>query len=120
MLEFGEASLDPIAFSVEFLVVGAWLCAAGEGGNDGHCTHGLDMGQDGFAVVALVGQHPVGLVPAQQMDGLGAVISLSPGEEEVYRQAQLVGQQMDLGRQTSSGAPQSLVGAPFLRPVAAC
>jgi hypothetical protein len=27
---------------------------------------------------------------------------------------------MDLGRQTSSGTPQSLVGAPFLRPVAAC
>jgi hypothetical protein len=27
---------------------------------------------------------------------------------------------MDLGRQTSSGTPQSLVRAPFLRPVAAC
>jgi hypothetical protein len=39
---------------------------------------------------------------------------------EAQRQAQFVGQQVDLGRQTTSGTPQSLVCAPFLRPVAAC
>ena len=42
------------------------------------------------------------------------------GHGEVHGQAQLVGEQVDLGRQTSSGTPQSLVFAPFLRSVAAC
>ena len=45
-----------------------------------------------------------------------------PYEDELWhrRQAQFIGEQMNLGRQASSGTPQSLVGAPFLRPVAAC
>jgi hypothetical protein len=45
---------------------------------------------------------------------------LTAGDEKVQRQTLFVGQQVDLGRQTSSGAPQSLVRAPFFRPVAAC
>ena len=78
------------------------------------------MVQDGLAVIALVGQHPCGFSISKQPDGLGAVVDLAAGDHEVDRQAQLVGQQMDLGRQTSPGAPQSLVRASFLRPVAAC
>jgi hypothetical protein len=59
-------------------------------------------------------------VLAQQLDGLGAVIHLAARDEKVQGKAQFIGEQMNLGRQTSSGTPQSLVFAPFLRPVAAC
>jgi hypothetical protein len=115
-----EASLDAVAFSIEFFVVGALLFAVGFGRDHRDGSHGVDVVEDGLAVVALVGQHPLGLSISEQLDGLGAVVDLSAGDEKVHRQAQFVGQQVDLGRQTSSGAPQSLVRAPFLRPVAAC
>jgi hypothetical protein len=72
------------------------------------------------AVIALLGQHMACFALSQQRDRLGAVVRLTCRDNEVHRQTLLVGQQMDLGRQTSSGAPQSLVGAPFLRPAAAC
>ena len=82
--------------------------------------HRFHVLNDGVRVVALVGQHGLGLARAQQRDGLRAVIHLATRNQKIQRQAQLVGQQMDLARQTSSGTPQSLVRAPFLRPVAAC
>jgi hypothetical protein len=49
------------------------------------------------------------LQPLQQIEGLGAVMHLASGDTEVDRQSELIGQQMNLGRQTSSGTPQSLV-----------
>jgi hypothetical protein len=59
-------------------------------------------------------------VASQQLDGLGAVVHLAPSDKEIQGPAPFIGEQMNLGRQTSSGTPQSLVRAPFLRPVAAC
>jgi hypothetical protein len=59
-------------------------------------------------------------VPAKQLDGLGAVIHQAARDKKVQGQTQFIGEQMNLCRQTSSGTPQSLVCAPFLRPVAAC
>lgn len=120
MFEFGEAAFDAIALSVEFFIVSSLLFSVGFGGHDGNRSHGFDVVQDGLAIVTLVGEHPLGLSLAEQFDGLSAVVDLATGHEEVNRQPQFVGQQMDLGRQTSSGTPQSLVRAPFLRPVAAC
>lgn len=78
------------------------------------------MGQDAVAVITLVGDDCLGLPLSQQFQGLCAVVDLTRRDEEVDRLAVLIGQQVDLGRQTSSGTPQSLVCAPFLRPVAAC
>ena len=75
---------------------------------------------DGVGIVAFVGQYGLCLVLTQQRDGLCAVIHLAAGDKKVQGQAQFIGEQMNLGRQTSSGTPQSLVRAPFLRPVAAC
>ncbi len=120
VLESGEAPLDAIALSIEFFVVNPLLFSVGFGGHDRDRSHGLDVVQDGLTVIALVGQYPLGFSFSEQIDGLGAVVDLTAGHLEVHRQAQFVGQQMDLGRQTTSGAPQSLVRAPFLRPVAVC
>lgn len=105
---------------VELLVVLALDLAVAFGRDHRLGSHGFNVFHNGVRVVAFVGQHGLGLVLAQQSDGLRAVVDLSAGDEEVDRQTILVGEQMDLGRQTSSGTPQSLVRAPFLRPVAAC
>ena len=78
------------------------------------------MFDDGVGVVSLVGDHGCGMALAEQLDGRGIVADVSAGQQEVQRQALFVGEQMDFGRQTSSGTPQSLVRAPFLGPVAAC
>jgi hypothetical protein len=120
VFEAREAAFDAIALFVEVFVVLALLLAVTFGRDDGNRAHGGHMLDDGIGVVAFVGQHMADLPLSQQGDGLGAVVDLSGGHGEVYRQSLFVGQQMDLGGQPSSGAPQSLVRSPFLRPVAAC
>ena len=119
-LKFAKAAFDTIALFVEVFVVLALHLAVSFGRNHGFGSHSFDVLHDGVRVVALVGQHGCGFVLAQQRDGLGAIIHLACGDQKIQGQAQFVGKQMDLGRQTSSGTPQSLVRAPFLRPVAAC
>jgi hypothetical protein len=78
------------------------------------------MFDDGVGVVSLVGDDGFGMALAEQLDGRGVVADVSSGQQEVQRQAKLVGEQMNFGRQTSSGTPQSLVRPLFLGPVAAC
>ncbi len=120
MFESGEASFDAIALLVQYFVVLALLFTVAFGRDDGGRSHADDVLNDGIDVVTLIGQHGLSLVLCQQANGLSAVVDLTGSHGKVHRQAQLIGKQMDLGRQTSSGTPQSLVFAPFLRPVAAC
>ena len=77
------------------------------------------MSHDGGAVIASICDYDLRSALAQQGDGFGVVAALSCRQTELERLALPVDQQMNLGRQTSSASPQSLV-APFLRPVAAC
>ena len=105
---------------VEAFVVLALYLAVSFGWDHGFGSHGFNVLYDCVRIVALVGQHGLGLVLAQQLDGLGTVIHLAARDKKIQGQAQFIGEQMDLCRQTSSGTPQSLVSAPFLRPVAAC
>jgi len=120
LLESAEAAFDAIALFVKLLIVCALLSAAPSGRNHRRCLHVLDVSHDAVSVVSLVGDDRLGLTLSQQVDGLGAVIDLSAGDAEIDRFAEPIREQMNLGRQTSSGTPQSLVCAPFLRPVAAC
>ena len=78
------------------------------------------MVEDGVGVVALVGEHGLRAAIAEQRDGLGAVIGLAAGQHEAERQPQRIGEQVDLGRQTSSTPPQSGLRSPFFRAAAAC
>ena len=81
----------------------------------------MGLRHDRVGVVAPVGEDGFGLLALQQFRGGSVLASLSCGDAELERQAVLIGQQVDLRAQTSSGTPQSRVfGAPFLRPVAAC
>jgi hypothetical protein len=120
VFQAAEAAFDAIALFVELLVVLTLLFAAPSGRDDRFGAHPFDVGYDGVSVIALVGDHGLGLPLPEQLHSLRAVVDLTGGDAEVDRLAVLIGQQVDLGRQTSSGTPQSLVGAPFLRPVAAC
>jgi hypothetical protein len=79
------------------------------------------MSYQGRAVISLVGENGFGLPLTQQVKGFGIIAGLSGRKSEADRQATFVGEQVDFSRQSASGTPQSLVlGAPFLRPVAAC
>ena len=120
MFESAEAALDAVAEFIEGAVVGALHLTADLGRNDGFGADGLDGGDDGVGVVAAVGHHDLGLAAGQQRQGLGELAGVAAGEPEGDRLAQTVGQQVNLGAQSTSGTPQSLVFAPFLRPVAAC
>lgn len=79
------------------------------------------MAANGGAVIASICQHAFCFALSEQGDGLGAIVDLPRRNDKIQRQAVFVGQQMNLGRQSTSGTPQSLVfGAPFFGPVAAC
>ena len=99
------AALDTIPLFVEGFVVLSLQFAIAFGWDHDFGSHGFHMLDDGVRVVALVGQHGLGLARAQQRDGLRAVIHLATRNQKIQRLSQFIGQQMDLGRQTSSGTP---------------
>jgi hypothetical protein len=121
MLQFSNAAFDAIALFVQVLIVVPLLFAIGARRNHGLGLHGLlDMRNHLVRVVALVGDHRLGLALAQQFNGNCIVAHLAGAEAELQGQSQFIDQQVNFGRQSSSGTPQSLVRAPFLPPVAAC
>lgn len=116
-----EAAFDEVSLFVQGAVVAARLLPVSSWRDDGGRTQSLDGVYDFSRVVSLVGDDRFGLPVLQQADRLGVFGSLSSRNAEGYRQPGFVGQQVNLGAQSTSGTPQSLVfAAPFLRPVAAC
>ena len=85
VFEPGEASFDAVAFSIEFFVMYRLLFSVGFGRHDCGRSHGLDAIRDGLTVVALVGQHPLGLSFAEQLHGLSAVVDLPSGDQKIHR-----------------------------------
>jgi len=121
VFETVEAPFDAVALLVELAVVGSLVLSSLARRDDRLGSQAFDLGEDFGAEVSLVGDHHLGLAAFQQIDRLSILGGLAGSEPEGDRQAVPVGQQMDFGRQSTSGTPQSLVfAAPFLRPVAAC
>jgi len=119
LFEVSEGALDAVARAVEGLVELTLIQPPPRCWDDGLDAMVGEIVQDVVHVIALVGQNRARLEPGEQRQSLCAVVAFPAGEQESHRAAQCIGQQVDLGRQTSSASPQSLV-APFLRPVAAC
>lgn len=94
--------------------------AAASRGDHGDGPEVPDGSDDRVRVIAFVGQHGLSAAAFEQRQRLGIFGGVACREAERDRLAEAVGQQVDLGRQSTSGTPQSLVFAPFLRPVAAC
>src|ERR1700738_499411 len=113
LLEVGEGAFDAVALAVEGAVEAALHLADGSRRDDGGDIAFVEMVEDGVGVVALVGEHGLGAMIAEQRDGLGAVISLAAGQHEAERQSKRIGEQVDLGRQASSTPPQSGLRSPF-------
>src|SRR5262249_48015970 len=116
VLELVEAALDAVALAVERLVVPDDLFAAAVGGD--HALHAgrLDGRADGIAVVSLVSDDSATLHAVQHSVGRAAVVHLAAGQKKAQRASKGVGEEMDLGRQPTSGTPQSLIRSPFLAP----
>ena len=107
MLQFIEAALDAVALAVERLVVANASFAAAVGRD--HRLHAgrLDGVADGIAVIGFIGDDRTALNAAQHRFGGTALMHLTTGQPDPQRPAEGVGQQMDLGGQSSSGTPQS-------------
>jgi hypothetical protein len=121
LFESVEAAFDVVAELIERAVVLPLHLPATAGRDHGHCTQAFDFGHDGGRVVAFVCKYDLRLAAFQQRQGFGIFRGLTRRQAEGDGLAQAIGQQMDLGAQSTSGTPQSRVfGAPFLRPVAAC
>jgi hypothetical protein len=120
VFELAEATLDAVSEFVECAVVLSLLLAATAGRDDGGSAEFVDGSDDGVRVVPLIGEYRFCLAALKQWQSLWIFRRLSCRETEGNWFSETVGQQVDLRAQSTSGTPQSLVFAPFLRPVAAC
>mgnify|MGYP000698504817 CR=1 FL=1 len=118
-LQSSEAAFDEVAPGVELSVVPDPSPAVSLSGHDGSHPFAPDESPDLVGVVSLVGNDSLGPLFFQQGLGAPAVGLLPAGEQQAQRSPQLIAQQMNLGRQSSPGPPQSLFGRPLF-PVAAC
>jgi len=121
VFELVKATFDAVALFVEFPVVCALVFAVAFRRDHHRRAQALSLCHEDVGIVPLVGDDGFGLRRVQQIRGGRVFADLAGGDAELEWQTVFIGQEMDLGAQTTSGTPQSRVfGAPFLRPVAAC
>jgi hypothetical protein len=120
VFESAEATLDAVTEFVKSAIMGSLLLPADFGRDHCHSAHRFDRGHDCVRVIAPIRHDDLRRAAHQQRQRFGELPSLTTGEPEGDRLTQAVGQQMDLRAQSTSGTPQSLIFAPFFRPVAAC
>lgn len=119
VLELVEAAFNAVAGLVEALVEWKRVRPLGVGGD--HClsTHGADRLSERIAVISRIGDDGFGLTAFEQQGRSNDVVNLTGGEEKAQRPTEPFDEHVYLGRQSSSGTPQSLVARPPF-PVAAC
>ena len=116
-----EAAFDEVSLFIQGSVIASGLLPMPPRRDHGDRAQRLNRGDDLGRIVALVCDYSLGSLSFEQADCLSVFSGLSSRNAEGYWQAGFVGQKVDLGAQSTSGTPQSLIfGAPFLRPVAAC
>lgn len=120
VFEFVEASLDNVALLVGFEVIRDWPPAGRIAGDDGFSSHAGDQRAQGIGSIRLVGQNPSRRQTFKQGRSERRIATLAGGQDEFQRAAQRVDGDVDLGRQTTSGTPQSLLPPFEPLPVAAC
>ena len=119
VFEFVEAAFDAIARFMDFEAVRDRALAPWIAGNDGSRADVRDEGAERIAVVGLVGEDVGRPKAVEQGRRLRNIAGLSGRENDPQRSPPSIGGKMDLGGQSTSGAPQSLILAPPF-PVAAC
>lgn len=119
VLELVEAAFDMVAGFVEALVERKRAGPLWVRRDHGLGPHGADVVPQRVAVVGGIGDDGFSLAACEQHGRGNDVMNLTRREEEAQRPAEPFGKHMNLGGQSSSGTPQSLVAAPPF-PVAAC
>ena len=119
VFELVKAAFDSIPRLVDFEVVGDQALAGWVAGNDGGGADVGDEGTESIAIVGLVGEDMVWAEAVQKGWRLRHIAGLSGRENDPQGPPAGIGGEMDLGGQSTSGTPQSLILAPPF-PVAAC
>lgn len=119
VLEFIEAAFDPVSQSVDIAVVVVRLLSQGMWRNDRDCTDGSDGLAQSFGVIGPVAENMAGALAVQQFSGFCDVVRLAWRKRKTQWPSQTIGKHVYFGRQSASGAPQSLILVPPF-PVAAC
>lgn len=120
VLQAIEAPLDPVAQRVDVAVDGLADAPALPGGDHGHAATRLDVLADGVGVAAAIGEQnphrrPVG---GHERAIPFAVRHFAAGDLSGYGQAGAVRPEVDLGRQATARAPETLALHPPLAPAA--
>ena len=89
------------------------------GWNNGFHSFGSDERSNLVGIITFIGNHRLGRVSGQQRRGALAVSLLPSGQQQAQRSAQGIAKHMNLGGQSATGSPQSLLTRPLF-PVAAC
>ena len=118
-LESTEAAFDAIAFRIQRFVVPVLVSAVALGRNDRLHSFGASQRANRIGIVAFIGDYRLGGLSGQQRRGALAVGLLPAGQQQPQWSAQGITQQMNLGGQSATGSPQSLLARPLF-PVAAC
>lgn len=112
-LQGAEEALDEVAFAIEGEVGITRLLGIGLRGDDGRDVARFECLDQGFGIVALVGDQRVGLDRLEQGLGLGDVGGLPRRQRERDWKPKRIDDRMDLGRQPAARAADGLILAVF-------
>ena len=120
VFELAEEAFDQITLAIEPLAE-AWLpFAIGFGWDVGHCVLGVDQVADAIGIVGFVGQNDGARIEAIEQAICGwRVMCLPSSQAEPDREALGIDDGMDFGRETTSGATETMISIPLFA-VAAC
>jgi len=109
MLELVEAPLDEISDLVGFEIVMDKPFSSGVAGNDGFGTPLCDQFSYRVGIIGLIGEHAPRPEALEQSRGQGRIATLAGREDYPEGPSASIDGHVDLGRQSSSGASQSLI-----------
>jgi len=120
MLDLVEEAFDLVALLIERLGEAMPFPAGGLVGDVRRCTLSLDALAQPIGVIGFVAEKDIAFAQIDQQ-GVGAqkIVGLARGEEELDRQATCIGERVDLGGQSSSGAAHTMNCIAFFT-LAAC
>ena len=100
-LEFVDKTFDDVAFSVADAIIVPWLLSIAAGGDDHLYLLGCEQLSQRVRIVAFVGNYGIKIERGEQRFGLGHVMALTPGQDELEGKAQGIDEEMDLAAESA-------------------
>ena len=120
MFELAEEALDQVSLAIERLAEAGFPFAVGFGWNVGHRALRFDQIADAVGVISFVGEHDGARIETvKQAERGGTVMGLAGGQAEPDREALGIDDGVDLGREATPGATETMISIPLFA-VAAC